>query len=814
MTNRFTQKAQNTLKNAQKLSVGMGHSYIGSEHLILALASEKDSISAKILSSCGAAPKKLKDALILSSDMGTPSSVHCADMTPRAKKIIENAADESIRDKCSYIGTEHLLSALLCERDCSGVKLLESCGISSSDIRAEIAAYSVSSEKGKMLSSKSAKKEGAAVSGAPTLSLYGKDLTHLASIGKLDPTIGREKETEHLICVLSRRIKNNPCLVGEAGVGKTAVIEGLAQKISEHCVPEALCNKRIVTLDISAMIAGAKYRGEFEERLKNVMDDVLKNPDIILFIDEFHMIIGAGAAEGALDAANILKPALARGEVQIIGATTISEYRAHIEKDAALERRFQPINVPEPTEAQALEILRGLRPRYEEHHKLKISDSAISAAIKLSVRYIPDRFLPDKAIDLIDEAAAKRKISSYIKSTPNEEERLLEELSKKKEQALISGDFTLASEIRQKQKKIKNIPKEDISISLDLPQYDISIDEKDIAEIVTSWTSIPLCEIVEGEEEKLKRLEEILNSSVIGQHDAVCALSKAIKRGRIGLKDANRPIASFIFSGKTGVGKTELAKKLAELLFGTSDALLRFDMSEYMEKHSVSKLIGSPPGYVGYGEGGQLTERVRRRPYSVLLFDEIEKAHPDVFNLLLSVLEDGILSDSAGRKTDFKNTVIIMTSNIGSECNGSIALGFSNGGKKEEHKNRSDKIKYELKSHFSPEFLNRVDDIIVFNSLTKKDIAQIAAHMLSELTERGKEIGLTLKIDDSVPDYLSEYAYDENFGARSIRRAIVHKIEDEISSMVIDGILSKGDIVKISVNGSDLVFLKAESAIC
>ena len=813
MASKFTQKAQNALKRALAIAEELGHTYVGSEHLLLALSLEKDSASARILSAKGANYDILKNKLTQTVGLGSASRLSAEEMTPTLKKIIRFSSDEALRNGGKSVGTEHLLLALTNERDCVATKLLEACGVSLQELRGDVSAYiNTSPEK----SSKGISEKGSkgAIAGAPTLSLYARDLGAYAAKGKLDPIIGRDRETEHAIRILSRRMKNNPCLIGEPGVGKTAVVEGLAQRIHAGNVPENLLNKRIIALDLSAMIAGAKYRGEFEERMKNVMEEIYKNPDIILFIDEFHMIVGAGAAEGAVDAANIIKPALARGELQIIGATTISEYRSHIEKDAALERRFQPITVDEPTETETQNILRGLRKKYEEHHGIEISDEAIVAAVKLSARYIPDRFLPDKAIDLIDEAAAKLKISSCKQTGGKQElERALSDILHKKELAVREQSFELAATLRAKElellESLNGMRDESNSPDTAIPR----IGGKDIADIVTAWTGIPLDNLIKSENEKLIRLEDDLKRAVIGQDSAAEAIARAIRRGRSGLKDPNRPIGSFIFLGKTGVGKTELSRALATLLFGSADSMIRLDMAEYMEKHSTSKLIGSPPGYVGYGEGGQLTEKVRRRPYSVLLLDEIEKAHPDVFNLLLSVLEDGFLTDSSGRRIDFRNTVIIMTSNLGASYKKAISLGFSPTGGEADRARYSAGVMSSLKEHFSPEFLNRIDDIIVFAPLSAEDIKKISQNMLSELSARARDIGISLDFKDSVAAHLAQHAYDENFGARSVRREIVHLVEDRLSSLILEGAIASGDSVTVWADEKNIIFNKEDSVI-
>jgi len=808
MTNKFTQKAESSLGRALSLAEKLGHTYIGSEHLLLALASEADSIAASILTSKGIDKKLVVSKIKEITPEGTPSTLSPADMSPGARQIIERAATEAQRAHSARIGTEHLLLAIIEHRMCVATSILEKCDAPIRDIKSDIEAYIASYEKVKNGSREESAEPKSKIRGAPTLSLYGKDLSALCAAGVMDPIIGRDKETEHVIRILSRRMKNNPCLIGEPGVGKTAVIEGLASRIHEGLVPETLRAKRIVTLDISAMLAGAKYRGEFEERIKNVMNEISKNPDIILFIDEFHTIVGAGAAEGAVDAANIIKPALARSELQIIGATTLAEYRAHIEKDAALERRFQPVVVNEPTETEAIEILRGLRARYEEHHKVRIPDSAIAAAVKLSVRYIPDRFLPDKAIDLIDEAASGIRIRHLCELTDQDSSSLaLEDIRAKKEAAILRDDFDSAAELRTQELEIISRA----SQSADTEPSDeitLSVSEEDIAAIVTSWTGIPVSSILAEEAERLAELEACLKRIIIGQDDAIHTVSAAIKRGRVGLKDPARPIGSFLFVGKTGVGKTQLARSLAELMFGGTASLLRFDMAEYMEKHSVSKLIGAPPGYVGYGEGGRLTEKVRRHPYSVVLFDEIEKAHPDIFNILLSILEDGTVTDSVGRRIDFRNTVIIMTSNICSDAQKHRALGFADSTPDKQSAADRERIVTQIKNTLPPEFLNRIDEIVVFEPLEREDIRLIAEGMLTELTTRADGIGISLEFSDKVADYLASDAYEESFGARSVRREIIHRIENRLSSIILEGALVLGDKLLVDIDGGEIVFLK------
>ena len=806
MTSRFTKKAQNSLNKALYFAREMGHDYIGTEHLLLGLLSETDSIAYKALTASGVSFERSRTMIEKAAGKGEPSSVNAGDMTPRTKTVIENSAQRSVSLGHSYIGTEHLLLAILSESECFAMQLIKAQGGSASEVENTVMNCLGGSGEQVYGNDKGTKKED--VKGAPTLSSYGRDLCALAREGKIDPIIGRDTETERVIQILSRRTKNNPCLIGEPGVGKTAVVEGLAQRIVEGNVPETLRGKQIITLDISSMIAGAKYRGEFEERMKGVMAEVRQNPSIILFIDEIHTIIGAGGAEGAVDAANIIKPALARGEMHLIGATTIDEYRRHIEKDAALERRFQSVMVGEPEPEEAVEILRGLRDKYEAHHKLKISDAAIEAAVKLSVRYIGDRYLPDKAIDLIDEAASKMRIKSV---TVSPEVRQLEEQLKKvsaeKEEAILGEDFETAASLRDKEKKLKdeltNL-RESASVTA---SDDMIVGESEICEIVTSWTGIPVKKLGEEEGEKLLRLDSILKERIIGQDAAVDAVAKAIRRGRVGLKDPSRPIGSFIFLGPTGVGKTELTKALADVMFGDENAMIRVDMSEYMEKHSTSKLIGSPPGYVGYDDGGQLTEKIRRHPYSVVLFDEIEKAHPDVFNILLQILEDGILTDSHGRRVDFKNTVIIMTSNVG--ASGIVQtkrLGFAEDtGKSDEDTMRSS-VMDALKGTFRPEFLNRIDEIIIFNKLGDEDIKKIAGLMLDETRKRIEESGIKITFGDDVTELLAKEGFDPVYGARPLRRAIVRRVEDSLSESMLSGVIGKGDTVEAFVNDGKIEY--------
>lgn len=818
MAIRFTQKAQNVLNRSLAYASEFGHTYIGSEHILLGLVGESDSVASGILSERGADFEKIKDEIVKFAGIGTTSDVSAADMTPRTKRIIEASSYEALQLGQNYIGTEHLLLALISEQDCVGVKILEECGISIADIRSDLATYfGGKTDRSQGLRGETQRAGGGGISnsGTPTLSNFGRDLTALAKEGKIDPIIGRDKETERVVQILSRRTKNNPCLIGEPGVGKTAVVEGLAQKIVDGNVPETLKNKKIVTLDIAGMIAGAKYRGEFEERMKSVMEEVSKNPDIILFIDEIHTIIGAGAAEGAVDAANILKPALARGEMQVIGATTIAEYRKHIEKDAALERRFQSVLVGEPSPEEAIQILTGLRDKYEAHHKVKISDEAIRAAVELSRRYIADRYLPDKAIDLIDEAASKLRITAHT-SPPDLKaiEEKIAKLSHEKEEAINSQDFERAANIRDEEKNIQaeyNTAKE--NWEKNKSDKALEVKESDIADVVTQWTGIPVHKLLENEGEKLLHLEDELHKRIIGQDDAVAAIARAIRRGRMGLKDPRRPIGSFIFLGPTGVGKTELTKALASIMFGDDNAMIRLDMSEYMEKHSVSKLIGSPPGYVGFEEGGQLTEKIRRHPYSVVLFDEIEKAHPDVFNIMLQVLDDGVLTDSQGRHVDFKNTIIIMTSNVGaSAMSGSRALGFGNGtddNTANEKKESDERMMTALKQTFRPEFLNRIDDIIIFNRLTDTDIEKIAGLMLAEVGRRMEDLGIHVTFDPSVTALVAKEGFDPVYGARPLRRATVRLVEDTFSTEMLEGKIKNGDTILAKAEDGKVVCVKS-----
>ncbi len=820
MPNRFTKAASDVLNNAMSNARTLGHTYIGTEHILLGLLSVENGVASKLLTNRGVTLEKTRELVSEIAGTGEPSDVGPGDMTPRTKRLIEIAARESMRLGQNYIGTEHILLAMLNEPDCVGIKLLSLQNVTTSDIAEDLTAFFRESASGaggeEPASAFSGERPGASgKEGGAMLSQYGRDLTALAREGKLDPVIGRETETERVVQILSRRTKNNPCLIGEPGVGKTAVVEGLAQRIADGSVPETLTDKKIITLDIPGMIAGAKYRGEFEERMKGVMNEVMKDKSIILFIDEIHTIIGAGAAEGAVDAANILKPALARGDMQVIGATTINEYRKHIEKDAALERRFQSVMVGEPSPEEAELILKGLRDKYEAHHKVKITDEAIEAAVKYSVRYIGDRYLPDKAIDLIDEAASKLRISSYTAPDSIKElENKLKQISSEKEEAIGSQEFERAAKLRDEEKKLRDeIEKAKTEWKEGNNRDNLTIGESEIAEVVTEWTGIPVKSLTEDEGTRLMHLEEELHKRIVGQSEAVNAVSRAIRRSRVGLKDPRRPMGSFIFLGPTGVGKTELCKALAEILFGDENAMIRVDMSEYMEKHSVSKMIGSPPGYVGFDEGGQLTEKIRRHPYSVVLFDEIEKAHPDVFNILLQILEDGILTDAQGRRVDFKNSIIIMTSNVGASglIQKASALGFGGDDTpKSEDARIHERVMASLRETFKPEFLNRIDEIIVFSKLSDDEIKEIASLMLKSVEKRLDSMNISISFDDDVIALLAREGTDPVYGARPMRREIQRRIEDALSTEILDGKIAAGDSVQCRLDGDNILFEKSK----
>lgn len=808
MIDRFTAKARESINLAVQAAEELGHSYVGTEHLLIGLLEEGGGVAARVLSENGV--KKEKVISLVSQLISPDQTVRMEESgyTPSARRVLENSYKEAVRFKARLIGTEHLLISIIRDNDCVASRLLNTIGISIQKLYIDVlAAMGEDAPANKEELLKGAKTKGS----TPTLDSYSRDLTELARAGKLDPVIGRETEIKRLIQILSRRTKNNPCLIGEPGVGKTAVVEGLAQMIIEGNVPETIAEKRVLTLDLSGMVAGSKYRGEFEERIKKVIAEVMEDGEVLLFIDEIHTIIGTGGAEGAIDASNILKPSLARGELQLIGATTIEEYRKYIEKDSALERRFQPVTVEEPSEEEAIAILKGLRGRYEAHHHVTITDAALTAAVKLSARYINDRFMPDKAIDVIDEAASKVRLTAFVEPPEIKElEKEIEKLEDQKEAAIRDEAYEKAGTIKKKQEKKKEkIDKIREKWQKDKDTKKQVVDEEEIADVVSSWTKIPVRKLEEGESQRLKNLESILHERVIGQEEAVTAVAKAIRRGRVGLKDPKRPIGSFLFLGPTGVGKTELSKALAEAMFGTENALIRVDMSEYMEKHSVSKMIGSPPGYVGYDEGGQLSEKVRRNPYSVILFDEIEKAHPDVFNILLQVLDDGHITDAQGRKIDFKNTVIIMTSNAGAESIISPKrLGFGAvADEKADYKVMKDRVMEEVKHLFKPEFINRIDEIIVFHPLNKGHMKDIVTIMLKEIMKRTKEqMNITLSVDEAAKEFLINKGYDEKYGARPLRRTIQSSLEDRLAEEILDGAVKEGDEVLVSQGESELKF--------
>lgn len=796
--NSFTTKANEVLNLAIKSAENYGHNYIGTEHILVGLLSIDSTVPA--LTNNGVTYEGVDSLIREEIGVGNPTSLTPDDFTPRAKRIIEISFQIARTMRNSYVSVEHILAALLKEEDSYAVKFINELGTDSQrildDLITDLSSNSYDSNQ-----QSGSKKKGK--SKTPTLDEFGKNLTELAKQGKIDPVIGREKEIKRVIQILSRRNKNNPCLIGEPGVGKTAIAEGLALKIVNGEVPEMLANKTIYSLDLTSMVAGTKYRGDFEERIKKAMDEVKDNKDVILFIDEIHNIMGAGAAEGAVDAANILKPSLARGEIQVIGATTISEYRKNIEKDAALERRFQPVTVGEPTEEETVEILKGLRDKYEAHHKVKITDEAIDSAVKLSSRYINDRFLPDKAIDLIDEAASVVRLNAYtLPQNLKDMEDEIKRLNAEKQDAVNNQKFEDAAKFRDKANELTKLLDDEKSKWRNSSNHDVkAVSSDEIAQVVSSWTGVPVSQLTKEESERLLNMENILHERIVGQDKAVSAISKAIRRGRVGLKNPNRPIGSFIFLGPTGVGKTELCKSLAEAMFGDENAIIKLDMSEYMEKHTVSKLIGAPPGYVGFDEGGQLTEKIRRKPYSVVLFDEIEKAHPDVFNMLLQILEDGVLTDSQGRKVSFKNAIIIMTSNVGASkiTDEKLALGFV----QEDGKKLSieDLVMPDLKKTFKPEFLNRLDDIIVFNQLEQSDIEEIAKRMLKSLQKRTHDLGIELDFTDAAITELAKEGFDKTYGARPLRRAIQSKIEDKLSELILDKTIGEGS--KCTVDFAD-----------
>lgn len=799
----FTEKANNALNTAIESAEDLGHTYIGSEHILLGLVSDTSSEAGKILSAEKITYDNVYKIIKEAVGAGIPTELVSSDFTPRAKYIVESALMLASSMGKSLAGTEHILLSLCREGTGFACEILGRLGMSSQDI-----VKSVAKEQGK--TGKSSKKSD----GNSTLEKYSRDLTELARENKIDPVIGRSEEINRVIQILTRRTKNNPCLIGEPGVGKTAIAEGLALKIANGEVPELLKNKRILSLDLTGMVAGTKYRGDFEERIKSIIDEAKNADDTVLFIDEVHTLVGAGSAEGAVDAANILKPSLARGELQVIGATTIDEYRKNIEKDPALERRFQPVIVGEPSEEDTIEILKGIRDKYEAHHKVKITDEAINAAVSLSSRYIGDRFLPDKAIDLIDEAASKVRLKQFTAPPElKETERKLNKTSAEKQSAVERQDYEKAAMLRDEEKELKRkYDEEKAKWSNTDAGKQTCVTETEIAEIVSGWTGIPVTQMTEKESERLLKMEDELHKRIIGQDKAVSAVARAIRRGRAGLKDPKRPIGSFLFCGPTGVGKTELSKALAASLFGDENAMIRLDMSEFMEKHTVSKLIGSPPGYVGFDEGGQLTEKIRRKPYSVLLFDEIEKAHPDVFNMLLQILDDGVLTDSKGRKVDFKNCVIIMTSNVGARLINEErhSFGFTSG---DEEGSTEEKIREavngELKNTFRPEFLNRIDDIIIFNRLTKEQISLIAGNLLAGLKKRLASIDYDVDFDKSVEELVSKEGFDKVYGARPLKRAVCSKVEDVLSEKILDGTLKKGGKYTCSADENGQLVIKS-----
>ena len=810
---RFTARAEKALEIANDLALELGHNYIGTEHILYGLCKEGTGVASKVLENQNITDEDVLREIEMLIGVGEPLSENDSlGFTPRSKRIIENSFVEARKLGSEFIGTEHLLIGIMREGDSVAVRIMMDLGVDPRKLYNEIVKV-INEDGADANSSREAhsKNEGS-FNSTPTLNQFGSDVTKQAREGKLDPVIGRKNEIDRVTQILSRRTKNNPCLIGEPGVGKTAVVEGLAEKIVADDVPEMLKNKRVVSLDISGMVAGAKYRGDFEERIKKCLSEVKKAGDVILFIDEIHTIVGAGSAEGAVDAANILKPLLARGEVQVVGATTLNEYRKYIEKDSALERRFSPVTVGEPTEEETIRILEGLRDKYEAHHNVKITEGAIKAAVDLSIRYINDRFLPDKAIDLMDEAASRVKMKTY--TMPDGLKELEEEIAstdREKEEAIRVQDFEKAATLRDKIKEQKEkLEKEKKKWQNKNSKNVLNLTEEDIAEVISSWTGIPVQKITQDENEKLKHLEETLHKRVIGQNEAVEAVSKAIRRGRVGLKDPNRPIGSFLFLGPTGVGKTELSKALAESLFGNDEAMIRVDMSEYMEPHSVAKLIGSPPGYVGYDEGGQLTEKIRRKPYSVILFDEIEKAHPDVMNMLLQILDDGRLTDAQGRTVNFKNTVVIMTSNVGARMiTDKNVLGFSKSSdnkesQEKEYENIKKDVMAELKKQFRPEFINRIDDIIVFHKLTEEDINQIIEIMLKQVQKRLKEQEYEVEFDSSVKELVAKKGIDTNYGARPLKRAIQSNVEDKIAEAILDGKIIPHKKVKILAENEEI----------
>ncbi len=803
MVYKFTNRAEHAIKEAEAIAREFGHNYIGTEHLLYGLIKEGSGVAAKVLESQEVTPEKVAEEIESLIGVSGADDAVAVSFTPRTKRVIENAFVEAKKLGTEFIGTEHLLVGIMREGDSVAVRILLDLNVNPQKVYGEM--MRIINESGNADTDENGNtksKHTGSYNATPTLNQFGADLTKKAREGKLDPVIGRKVEIDRVIQILSRRSKNNPCLIGEPGVGKTAVAEGLAQKIVSGDVPELLKHKRLVSMDIASMVAGAKYRGDFEERIKKSLNEVKKAGDVILFIDEIHTIVGAGSAEGAVDAANILKPLLARGEIQVIGATTLNEYRKYIEKDAALERRFSPVTVSEPSTEDTIQILQGLRDKYEAHHNVEITPEAIQSAVSLSVRYINDRYLPDKAIDLVDEAASRLRMKTYTRPDALKKlEDKIENIHKEKEGAIAVQDFEKAATLRdEEQKQKEKLEKEKKKWENKNSRHVMTLTSEDIADVVANWTGIPVKKLTQDENEKLKSLEETLHTRVIGQEEAISAVSRAIRRGRVGLKDPNRPIGPFLFLGPTGVGKTELSKALAESLFGSEDTMIRVDMSEFMEPHSVSKLIGAPPGYVGYDEGGQLTEKIRRKPYSVILFDEIEKAHPDVMNMLLQLLEDGRLTDATGRTVDFKNTVIIMTSNVGARMiTDKKTLGFTNGAEasQREYENIKKDVMAELKKEFRPEFINRIDEIIVFHKLQEDEIKQIITIMLGQVQKRLETQQYIVEFDDSVKELVAKEGIDTNFGARPLRRTIQSKVEDKIAEAILDGKMKQGSKIVI-----------------
>ncbi len=798
---RFTEGAKNALGGAAEYAKELGHNYVGTEHLLAGIA-EAGGAAQDLLGEQGINGADIKELVLKAAGEGDFNFTEAFGYTPRVKKILEVSKMMARQLGKNYVGAEHMLFAILREKECLANRVLVELGLDFQ--KAEQAIISAGDQKSEKINGGTS---------TPKLNKFGRDLTEAAERGELDPVIGRDKEMERIVQILIRRTKNNPVLIGEPGVGKSAIAEGLALKIADGNIPELLKDKRVFSLDLAGMIAGSKYRGEFEERFKDALAELQKAGNVILFIDELHTIVGAGAAEGAIDAANMLKPMLARGEIQVIGATTLDEYRKNIEKDAALERRFQPVLVGEPSREETLEILKGLRDKYEAHHKVKITDEALKAAVELSARYITDRFLPDKAIDLMDEAASKVRIAMFV-TPPNlrKVEKELEALHAEKEQAVAHQDFEKAAALRDREKQLtERLGELKEEAEKSRGEVKAEVTEEDIAAIVSDWTHVPVTRLTEDESQKLLHLEELLHEWIVGQDDAISAVSRAIRRARAGLKDPNRPVGSFIFLGPTGVGKTELSKALAAVMFGDENAMIRLDMSEYMERHTVSKLIGSPPGYVGFDEGGQLTEKVRRKPYSVVLFDEIEKAHPDVFNALLQILEDGRLTDSKGRTVDFKNCVIIMTSNVGSSSLENRArIGFGSGDRESQYGNMRDRMLEELKKSFRPEFLNRVDDIIVFHKLDEENVLAIAKLMLNSITARLKERDVNLTYTEEAAKLLAKKGFDPEYGARPLRRLIQHTVEDKLSEEILEGHMTFGDKIEAYAEGEEIAFRKVE----